>query len=78
MFHQPAVGGGGCGRGRPSGGRHPPPAVVTTSLAAATLPLRELPPGIVEDDGVEETGAARLLSAAGRYTESKRQWRRWQ
>jgi hypothetical protein len=45
-----------------------PPVGATTSLAAATLPLREPPPGIVEDEVVEGTGAARPLSAAVRRT----------
>jgi hypothetical protein len=44
---------GGCRRGCPSGGRLPP-AGATTSLAVATLPLREPPLGSVEGDGVED------------------------
>ncbi len=41
-----------------------PPVGATTSLAVATLPVREPPPGSVEGDGVEETCSTCSLSVA--------------
>jgi hypothetical protein len=52
-------------RERPPQWRAPPPPVgATTSLAVATHPVREPPPGSVEGDGVEETCSTCSLSAA--------------